>query len=127
MNQTDAALPLLVTALRNAKEEEDAAKKRRLEIEEQIVALFPQDKGFEGTVSDGGVSISWKVTRTVDTAALQAAWEDLSANAQKAFRWKADLDLKSYRAIHDFDPAAARALSLFVTTKDAKPSITIKE
>lgn len=127
MNAT-AELAVLKTALIKAKAAENAAKEHRLEIEEAILAHFPKDKQ-EGSVTnaDFGISVAYKLTRTVDTDALQSAWEKLSANSQKAFKWKADLDLKQYRAIQDLDPASFDQLAVFVTTKPAKPSVSIKE
>lgn len=127
MNAT-AELAVLKTALIQAKAAETAAKNARLEIEDAILAHFPSDK-LEGSVTnaDFGISVTYKLTRTVDTDALQAGWETLSANAQKAFKWKADIDLKQFRAIQELDQASYDQLVAFVTTKPAKPSVSIKE
>jgi len=106
---------------------EDAAKNDRLNIEAAILAHFPTDK-TEGSVTDAdaGVTVSYKVTRTVDTEAVQTAWDSLTVNAQKAFKWKADLDLKAFRAVQDMDPQSFTQISAFVTTKPAKPSVSVK-
>ena len=116
----------MVQALRQAKEAEDAASAHRLEIERQIVAMFPAPAGGEGTVKAEGISIAFKVNRTVDTDKLQAAWATLGINSQKAFTWKAGLDTKQYRAIQDLDPKSFAQLANFVTSKPAKPTLTLK-
>lgn len=120
-------LSVLVAALRHAKADESAANLRRLELESQIIARFPVPHGGEGTVKDEEFSIAFKVTRTVDTEALQSAWPTLSDNSQKAFAWKAVLDTKKYRAVQEMDAKAFAQLANFVTTKPAKTSVTLKD
>lgn len=126
MNAQTKPLPLLVAELRAAKLAEDVAKNHRADIESQIVALFPKQDG-EATVKDAEFSIAYKTTRTVDTEGLQTAWMSLSTNSQKAFTWKATLDLKQFRAIKELDPTAYGQLAAFVTSKPAKPAITLKD
>ncbi len=63
----------------------------------------------------------------MDTDALQNAWGSLSANSQKAFNWKASLDLKHFRAIQELDPESFGQLAAYVTSKPAKPTITLKD
>lgn len=125
MNAPAAPLAVLKTALIQAKLAEEHAKAARLEIEESILAHFPTQ--LEGTVTNEGIAVNFKLTRTVDTAALQEAWASLGTNAQKAFKWKADVDLKHFRAIQELDPASYKTLIDFVTTKPAKPSIIVKD
>jgi hypothetical protein len=109
------------------KREEDNAKAMRLEVETAILSNFPTDK-TEGSVTnaDFGITVAYKLTRSVDSEGIQNIWNDLSANAQKAFKVKFDIDLKQFRAIQDLDPEAFAELAPFVTSKPAKPSITIK-
>lgn len=126
MNASTKPLPLLVAELRAAKLAEDVAKNHRADIESQIVALFPKQDG-EATVKESEFSIAYKTTRTVDTEGLQTAWMSLSTNSQKAFTWKATLDLKQFRAIKELDPTAFGQLAAFVTSKPAKPAITLKD
>lgn len=118
----------LIDELKSAKQAETAANLQRLEIEKEIVKRFPccTLEGIEGD-KDMGLTITYKVTRKVDTEALQTNWMSLPGNAQKAFRWKADVDTKQYRAIQDLDPAAFSQIAAFVTTTPAKPSITLKD
>lgn len=127
MNAPTKPLPLLVAELRAAKAAEQLAAAHRLAIEAQIVALIPAPADGEGAVKQDDVTVTFKNTRTVDTSALQASWDSLSANGQKAFSWKAALDLKQYRAIQELDPTVFGQLAAFVTTKPAKPAITLKD
>jgi hypothetical protein len=126
MNAPTPPIAVLVQALRQAKLAEATATEHRQEIERQIVARYPAPAGNEGTVKEDEFSIAFKVTRSVDTEALQNAWATLGTNAEKAFKWKADLDLKQYRAIKDLDPVAYGKLNAFVITKPAKPALTLK-
>lgn len=112
--------------LRAAKRVEEISKNHRNDIESQIVAMFPTPHG-EATVKQDDLTIAYKTTRSVDTDGLQAAWLGLSANSQKAFTWKASLDLKNFRAVQELDPIAFNELAAFVTSKPAKPSITLKD
>ena len=127
MNTQITPLSVLVIALRHAKLAEASANAARLEIERQIVTRFPAPATGEGMHKDAEFSITYKVTRSVDTDALQAAWATLGTNAQKAFKWSADLDLKAYRALVEMDPDNAFKAQSYITTKPAKPSLTLKD
>jgi hypothetical protein len=110
-----------------AKAAEDAAKQDRLAIEAKMVALFAKPASGEGTHNDEEFSITWKLNRTVDTDKLTAAYDQLPINAQRAFRWKAEVELKNLRALSELDPVAYSAAAQFITSKPAKPSITLKD
>ena len=123
MNQ---ALANLVAKLKQAKQDEATANEHRLAVEAQILALFPPQTG-EAKVTQDDLTITYKTTRSIDSGAVNQAWNTLNANAQKAFKVKFDLDLKQYRAINELDAATAQVINQFVTSKPAKPSITLKE
>jgi len=125
----NAQIPIavLVAHLRQAKAAETQAIENRRNIEAQIVSRFAVPDGCQGTVKDDEFSIKYSVTRKVDTEALQAAWAALSPNTQKAFKWSADVDLKHYRALIDLDPDNAYQAQGFVTTRPAKPALTLKD
>ena len=127
MNTQTTPIAVLVSALRHAKAEEAQATARRLNVESEIVSRFAVPEGGEGTVKDEEFSIAFKVSRKVNTEALQAAWAVLNDNTKKAFKWSADVDLKQFRALNDLDPDNAFIAQGFVTTKPAKPAITLKE
>jgi hypothetical protein len=117
----------LVAALRAAKSAETAAKNDRLRIEGLITDQFAKPESNEGTHNDEEFKINWKLTRTVDTQAVQNAWEHLGSNSQKAFRWKAEVDLAQLRALQSLDPEAYKQVAEYITTKPAKPSIELKD
>ena len=123
MNQ---AIAKLIAELKQAKQIEAKANEYRLAVEAQIVSLFPPQTG-EATVKQDDLTITYKTTRSIDSAGVQQAWNDLSKNAQTAFKVKFDLDLKQYRAITELDAATAQIINQFITSKPAKPSITLKE
>jgi hypothetical protein len=117
----------LTAALKAAKVAEEKAKADRLDIEAKMVALFAKPATGEGTHNDEDFSITWKLNRTVDTDKLSAAYESLPANAQRAFRWKAEVELKNLRALSELDPVSYSAAAEFITSKPAKPSIELKD
>lgn len=120
-----AHLPALAAAWLQAKADEDAAKTRRYKIEKKIVAAVPvKDEGTSNT--DLGalrVSVTTKLTRSVDTEALQGAWASLQPTVQKAFNWKADLSVSALKRLDEQE--AAQALR-YVTTKPAKPAVKVE-
>jgi thioredoxin-like negative regulator of GroEL len=123
-----ASLAVLRTALIQAKLAEESAKNARLEIEQSILTHFPTDK-LEGSVTDAdhGLTVTYKVSRKVDTATLQADWEKLPKNAQAAFKWSADVDTKTFKALADLDPTTHSTVCAYITTTPNKPAITVKE
>ncbi len=80
----------LKTAWRVAKAAEDAANAERLRVEAAIVALMPSK--LDGSVTDAGVTVTYKVTRKVD--AIERAVR-LNAPVAKATRAEINLDLLS--------------------------------
>lgn len=117
----------LTAALRQVKLAEAAAKAERLRIEGLITEQFAKPESNEGTHNDKEFKITWKLNRTVDTAAVQTAWDAISKNAQKAFRWKAEVDLAHLRALQDLDQAAYAEAAEYITSKPAKPTIELKD
>ena len=115
----------LTAQLRAAKLAEATAKAERLRLEDLIEKQFTKPDGGEGSHTDEEVKIVWKINRTVDTAKVEAAWDDLHANTKSAFRWKAEVDLTHLRALKDLDVAAYAQAAEFIISKPAKPSIEI--
>ncbi len=119
------SLAELTVAWRAAKAAEIAATEDRRQIEESILTFIP--KQDEGTVTVDDVSVTYKMTRKVDTQALQAAWQSMPEHAQKCFRWKAEVETKELRAVMGLDEKAYRIAAEFITTTPAKPAISIKD
>jgi hypothetical protein len=117
----------LATQLRMAKQAENEAKAERLRIEGLITEQFAKPESNEGTHNDEEFTITWKLNRTVNTDQLATDYDDLPANAQKAFRWKAEVNLAYLRSLSEIDPAAYNKAAVFITSKPAKPSIELKD
>lgn len=117
----------LVAQLRAAKQDEATAKAERLRIEGLIEQQFAKPESNEGTHSEDDFTITWKLTRSVNTDQLANDYEDLPTNAQKAFRWKAEVNLAYLRSLSEIDPAAYNKAAVFITSKPAKPSIELKD
>lgn len=81
----------LVAARISAKQAEDAAIAERRNIDAQLAELLKDPNKPEGAVSqklaDLGVklTVTYKISRNVDSKKLQAEWDKLSAGAQAAF------------------------------------------
>ena len=127
MNAPTTHVPHLIAALRAAKAAEAAAHERRTTLEAHLVSLFPSPPSGEGTLKQDDFTITFKVSRKVDSDALFAVYGDLSDNAKKAFRFKADVATTQYRALSEFDEATFSKVAAFVTTTPAKPTITLKD
>lgn len=118
----------LVAARIAAKREEDAAVAKRRELDEQISLQLSTGKA-EGTESmkfpDIGakVTVTYKVTRKVDTEALQERWEYLSEEQRAAFKWSADISISALRKFEGNDLVA---VSKFFESKPASPTIKIE-
>jgi hypothetical protein len=117
----------LISALRAVKEDELACKNERIRLEGLIESQFAKPDGGEGTHNDEEFKVVWKLNRTVDTTKVQDAWNTLSQNVQRAFRWKADVDLSYLRALQELDSAAYAQAAQYITSKPAKPSIELKD
>lgn len=129
MKQNELDLNSLSDAWLQAKADEQAANARRLDIERAITAMVPgpHEEGSYKLESDRvKVTVAYKLTRTVDSDALRAAWGNLPENVQLAFRWKADADVKKLRAMQELTPTLYARATAFVTAKPAKPSVSVE-
>lgn len=117
----------LIAARLAAKRAEDSAVQARREIDEQIANLLRPDDKLEGTVSQKAgeykISVTYKLSRSVATDDLQKVWDKLSAEQQTAFKWKADVSVSALRKLDD---KGQLAVSKFITSKPATPTITIE-
>ena len=120
-----ATLNELKTAWLSAKAAEKAANEERLAVEAAILALMPEQT--EGTVTDKdtGISVAFKISRSVDTEAVQRDWTALPRNVQDTFKWAATVDTKKFKAIQDLSPSDFTVLARYVTSKASKPTITV--
>jgi hypothetical protein len=127
MNSPLPPLEVLITSLRAAKQMEDAAADQRIAIEKQILMHYSDQAKTEGSLTDKdhGITLTYGVTRKVDSDALSRAWNSLSENVQKAFAWEAKVVTKTLKAIQELDPKTYAQLANFITTTPKKTSVTL--
>lgn len=117
----------IINGIRAAKEQEDHAKATRYALEQQLIEIYQEQAPTEGAIKGEDFSITYKLTRKVDNDKLFEAYDSLSLNAKKAFRFKAEVDLKQFRALSEMDEIGFASISDFVTTSPAKPTVTLKD
>ena len=102
------------------KHEEKLIQSRRREIEDELlahVATVP-----EGTVHiNGSLKVQFKLTRKVDSDALDKIWDELPDNIQSAFEWEAKPILKQLRKVQD-----DLWLEGIITKVEGRPTFTEK-
>ena len=82
------------------KREEKTMQARRREVEDELLTHIAAVK--EGTVHiNQSIKIQFKLTRKVDSDALDEIWDQLPDNIQKAFQWEAKPVLKELRKVQD--------------------------
>lgn len=108
-----------------AKEDERKATEYRRSLDKMVQELLP--KKDEGSVSvaegDYKVTVTYKLDRKLATTELQLDWAKLPPKAAEAIKWKAELSTTQFRALSDEDKAA---LSAYVTTKPASPTVSVE-
>jgi hypothetical protein len=111
-----------------AKEAERQAVEYRRALEDQMAVAFDVREDLDGTANfeDGGyrVKIVGRINRTVDGDLLQelAAEHDLSQHLADLFRWKPEVNAKTWSAAAD---SITRPLSAAITARPGRPSFTI--
>jgi hypothetical protein len=117
----------LIAARIAAKRIEDEAIAERRAVDKAIADMLKDPAKPEGSISQRTegckVTVTYKIDRKVDTDALTKAWDTLSAATTNAFKWKADVSVSELRKLA---PADAAAAAVFITSKEASPSITIE-
>ena len=82
------------------KREEKAMQTRRRAIEDELLMHIANPK--EGTVHlNDRIKVQFKLTRRVDSDALDKIWDELPDNIQAAFEWEAKPILKELRKVQD--------------------------
>lgn len=118
----------LVAARISAKQAEDQAIAERRGIDAQLAELLKDPAKPEGAISqklaDLGlkVTVTYKISRTVDGKKLQAEWDKLPAGAQAAFKWKPEVSVSELRKLEGIDATVA---AVYITAKPASPSVEI--
>lgn len=118
----------LTAAWLTAKADENAANKRRLEIEAQIVAALPPtapEASVSAKIGDYAISVRYGVTRKVDADKLGAMWDELPAKAREAFKWTAAPVLPKLRGLMEYAPAEYARVAACIEAKPSKPSVSV--
>jgi hypothetical protein len=109
-----------------AKQSEDTARLKRLEIESALIKEHHIEASKEGRYDLApGLTVECKINRKVDGDKLQqvAAENGLSDQLAKLFRWKPDIDARAWKAAHK---DITEPLSAAIESKPAKPSFSYK-
>ena len=82
------------------KREEKSMQARRRAVEDELLAHIANPK--EGTVHvNQSIKVQFKLTRKVDSDALDKIWDSLPDNIQAAFEWEAKPVLKELRKVEN--------------------------
>ena len=125
MNDTD--LLAMLRQRDELKQQEAALAEERKFVDAKLADLLRDKSKPEGTISHevGGLrlKVSYGITRSADTEKLQAAWAQLSEQAQKTFGWKASVSVTALRLLGSADTAA---VSAFITSKPSTPTVSVE-
>lgn len=110
----------------DAKAEENAARAKRIEIEEELLAILPcREEGSQTIKLENGMRVvtEGRMTRSIDAKVLQDDWNDLPAIIQGTFHWKPDLKITCFKSLEDDHKAL---IAKYVTTKPAKAGVKVE-
>lgn len=112
-----------------AKERLDEARAELDEAHDALVsACTVRNEGAAQTL--GGaykVTVTAKVNRTIDVAALNALWPEIPEGARRVFPAKPSLDLKELRYWQNNEPETyARFIAPAITAKPGKPAVKVE-
>lgn len=110
------------------KHDEEIARQARIAIEEQLCeCIGVKEEGTTGYENDHyKIKTVGKITRSVDTEAVQNHWQQLPQEIQQCFKWSASLDTKNYRALLQMRADLTPQLHQFIVSKPAKPSVSVE-
>jgi hypothetical protein len=117
---------LLAQAWLDAKAEENAARAKRIEIEEELLAILPcREEGSQTSKLENGMRVvtEGRLNRSIDAKALADDWNELPAIIQGSFHWKPDLKITCFKSLEDDHKAL---IAKYVTTKPAKSGVKVE-
>lgn len=118
----------LVTDFIEAKRQEDAAKKNRLELEDRILAMVPAKEEGSQTIEVAGFKLT-------TTGKLAYKCDDTKALAEACSGWPANmipvkteikLDETGCKWLRANDPQAWQTLAKHITVAPAKTAVSVK-
>ena len=116
----------LAQAWLDAKAEENTARAKRVEIEEELLSILPcREEGSQTNKLENGMRVvtEGRMTRSIDAKVLQDDWNDLPAIIQGTFHWKPDLKITCFKSLEDDHKAL---IAKYVTTKPAKAGVKVE-
>lgn len=124
---TDTPLETLAEQWRAAKADEEAARKQRVQIEENIIHQTGVREEGSITVEAGAwkIRITGKLNRKLDPQ----AWERIRDSIPEALRpviYAPQLELAGLRYLENNEPDIYRIVARAIETKPAKPAVEIK-
>ncbi len=119
----------LAESIIHLKNIEASAREERIRIEQLIIEKVGAKEEGTTTAEDGNFKVKTvgKLTRSIDTNAVQADWDNLDPAIQKCIKWKADLDTKNLRSLESMRDDLVPVIAKYMTTKPAKPSVTVEQ
>ena len=108
-----------------SKAEENAARAKRVEIEEALLEIMPcRDEGSQTNKLDNGMRVvtEGRMTRSID-AKNPGRLEQFAAIIQGAFHWKPDLKITCFKSLEDDHKAL---VAKYATTKPAKAGVKVE-
>lgn len=108
----------------DAKNEETAANKRRLALEEELLSfLTTKTEGSEShQIGPYKVTLTGRLNRKVDWELV----EELGvSDALSPVKWKPELDLKGLRYLESNEPETYKLFCKALTVEPAKTSVTV--
>ena len=113
-----------------AKREEDAANKRRVAIEAEIIGALgePDEGSATHELPDGSkLTITSKITRTVDAQVWRQVMDRVPEPLRPiTFEESVRLDAKGLRWLQENQPAVYAVVAMAITAKKAKSAISVK-
>lgn len=126
---TNPTLAELAESIIHLKNIEASAREERIRIEQLIIEKVGAKEEGTTTAEDGNFKVKTvgKLTRSIDTNAVQADWDNLDPAIQKCIKWKAELDTKNLRSLEAMRDNLVPVIAKYMTTKPAKPSVTVEQ
>lgn len=124
MNIANRTVAVIAAEWIEAKKEEVEANKKRVGIEDELIALLgAKDEGSEThNIDDFKIAITGRLNRKVDWDVFDKLGIPVDMQPVKM---KRELDLKGLRYIEDNEPTIYKKLAKAITVEPAKTSVTV--
>ena len=110
-----------------AKRTEEAWRKERITLEQEVTRRLAKPEDHQGTAKFGKLSVSYGLSRKVDPKALQDAAKSANIPAARLgvlFRWKPELNALEWAEASEEEKAA---LSVAIESEPRKPTVSVRK